>query len=75
VTTHESIDPLSRCPGLLMPISFRGPHGSEHRGRYRCDLCGYRTTRYSFGWTTTNPLSPAQLRRIAEANLEGTSSG
>jgi hypothetical protein len=70
MTTHESIDPSSHCPGFLLPLSTRGRHGFEHRGRYRCAVCGYRTTRYSFGWTLKNPLSPAQLRRIAEANLE-----
>jgi hypothetical protein len=74
--THETIDPSSRCPGLLLPFSFRGRNGSEHRGRYRCDVCGYRTTCYPGGlWTLANPLSPVQLRRIAEANLEREPSG
>jgi hypothetical protein len=69
VTTHESIDPSSHCPGVLMPISTRGSYGWEHRGRYRCDVCGYRTTRYPDGvWTLANPLSPLQRERIARAN-------
>jgi rubredoxin len=67
--THQSIDPSSKCPGELRPLPFHGKHGWEHRGRYRCVLCGYRTTQYPNGqWTTANPLSPRQRERIAAAN-------
>jgi hypothetical protein len=68
MVTHRSIDPDSNCPGFLMPMSFRGPRGWEHRGRYRCDVCGYRTTYVAGMWTTRNPLSPRQRERIAQAN-------
>jgi hypothetical protein len=60
---------------MMRRLLHQSRQAAEHRGRYRCAVCGYRTTRYSFGWTTKNPLSPAQLRRIAEAKVEREPSG
>jgi hypothetical protein len=68
MVTHRSIDPDSNCPGWLLPLSFKARRGLVHRGRYKCDVCGYRTTYVAGMWSTKNPLSPLQKQRIAEAN-------